>query len=147
DVTDRLLTALGGGHQAKGKLNHQSVIVARELNPSTLIELASSEVCGIITEHGGWTSHTYILARELGIPAVTGIRSALRRLTTGDPVIVDGFRGEIVMRPSEETRKAFTNERDAEVSRVRFSPSCDETKTLDGRKIVIRANADLSGRY
>jgi phosphotransferase system enzyme I (PtsI) len=147
DVTDRILAALGGGHQDKGHLEKESIIVARELNPSTLIELSSNDVRGIVTEHGGWTSHTYILARELGIPAVTGIRSALRRLTTGDRVIVDGFVGDVVLRPTEETLRSLERTQRAESSRVHTTDSCEKTQTLDGRRIVIRANADLSGRY
>jgi phosphotransferase system enzyme I (PtsI) len=74
DVAERMLTALGGGRSSQLKLDKNSVIVAKEINPSTLIELGSSDPKGLITEHGGWTSHTFILAREINIPAITGIK-------------------------------------------------------------------------
>jgi phosphotransferase system enzyme I (PtsI) len=144
DVTDRILTALGGGRRAYTGLKSGSVIVAREINPSTLIELSGSGPAAVITEHGGWTSHTFILARELGIPAVTGVRRALARIRTGDRVIVNGFRGEVVVRPSSDAQYL------GEFSRQVVDDSGkgkDPLTTLDGRGVIIRANADIPGGF
>jgi phosphoenolpyruvate-protein phosphotransferase len=144
DVTERILTALGGGRRTRTRLQPGSVIVAREIDPSALIELSENDPVGIITEHGGWTSHTFILARELGIPAITGVRRALRRIQTGDGLIINGFRGEIIVRPSDETLEKF---KDSETI-AKNGSSTDSNpllKTLDGRQITIRANADIPG--
>ncbi len=106
DVAERLLTALGGGKSAF-KLEKNSIIVAREVKPTTLIELAESQPLAIITENGGWTSHTFILAREMNLPAVTGIKQLLRRVANGGEVIVDGFDGQIILNPLAESRKKY----------------------------------------
>jgi phosphotransferase system enzyme I (PtsI) len=145
DVCERILTALGGGRRTHTGLEPRSIIVARELNPSALIELAEYDPVGIITEHGGWTSHTFILARELGIPAVTGVRRALRRIQTGDDLIINGFRGEIIVRPSEQCREKFAGSEGFANRQISYDSKHALLKTLDGRRITIRANADIPG--
>lgn len=146
DITERLLIALGGGSRSHMILDQGSIIVSHELSPSTLIELAEQKPAGIITEHGGWTSHTFILARELGIPAVTGVRRPVRRIRNGDDILVNGFRGEVIVRPSGETLKtfSFTEATDGVGRDKRAGP---EHSTVDGRKITIRANADIPGGF
>lgn len=145
DVADRLLAALGGGGGAALKLPKGSVIVAREVKPSTLVELTESEPVALVTESGGWTSHTFILARELGIPAVTGARGIMRRVKTGDQIIIDGFHGRIILRPETASLDAV---RDALSDAAR--PGADDSenlpdkiRTLDGTEVTIRVNFDL----
>lgn len=147
DVRDRLLSALGGGRRRGLHLDRNSVLVSSELSPSTLVELADSHPAGIITEHGGWTSHTFILARELNIPAVTGIRKLLRRVSTGDRVIVDGFRGEMILRPTDATTSTYVKSPGFIRDPDEDPASPGTLKTLDGREVVIRANADIPGLY
>lgn len=144
DVTDRILGALSGSTE-RFELEPATVIVAHELNPSTLIELSSRQPVAIVTEQGGWTSHTYILARELAIPAVTGIKGLYQLIRSGDRVVVDGFTGEVVARPTDRTTVDHApNERFVE--RLR-NTGTGSFRTLDGREIKIFANADLPGRY
>ena len=107
DVAERLLTALGGGGKSNLQLEKNSIIVAKEVKPSTLIELTTSQPLAIITENGGWTSHTFILAREMNLPAVTGLKRILRRVENGDEVIVDGFDGKIILNPPKATRERY----------------------------------------
>ena len=147
DVAERILSALGGGRQRTDAMAPNSVVVARELNPSTLIELVKNSPCAIVTEHGGWTSHTYILARELGIPAVTGIGGALRRIKSGDEVIVDGFLGEVVARPDSATKANLERTNQPDLSTSPGVASRDSLRTLDGHRITIRVNADIAGTY
>lgn len=148
DVRDRLLSALGGGRRRGQHLEKNSVLVSSELSPSTLVELADSQPAGIVTEHGGWTSHTFILARELNIPAVTGVKKLLRRVSTGDRVIIDGFLGEMILRPTEATASTYVTSSVAPGPLNRASDGSDSTtKTLDGHEIIIRANADIPGLY
>lgn len=149
DVAERLLTALGGGGKAALNLEKNSIIVAREVKPSTLIELTTSQPLAIITENGGWTSHTFILAREMNLPAVTGLKRILRRVKNGDEVIVDGFDGQIILNPLAEIRKKY------EVAAVEFQRDKNaegetakgKLQTLDGKEIKIRANLDLPKGY
>ena len=149
DVTDRILNALGGGKNAGVQLNENSIIVAKEVKPSTLIELTASKPKAIITERGGWTSHTFILARELNLPSVTGVTGILRQVQTGENVIVDGYNGQVIFHPSEETQREF--QRSAENLKNQkiefFAGENAEIKTLDGTEIIIRANLDLHKVY
>lgn len=149
DVAERILTALGGGRKANIRLEKNTIIIAREVKPSTLIELLESKPKAIITENGGWTSHTFILARELNLPAVTGMKGILRRVNSGDNIIVDGFNGQIILNPSQETLQKFkhrANRINAKNTEA-YKLSKEILKTLDGQIINIRANVDLSKDY
>ncbi len=131
------------------QLERNSIVAAKDVKPSTLIELIDSQPLAIITERGGWTSHTFILARELNLPAVTGLKGILRRIQTGDDIIVDGYNGKVILHPSNETALKFAHEA-AQFQEIKSEQ--DETvepllKTLDGRIIKIRANIDLPTGY
>ena len=149
DVAERILTALGGGRKANIRLEKNTIIVAREVKPSTLIELLESKPKAIVTENGGWTSHTFILARELNLPAVTGMKGILRRVNSGENIIVDGFKGQIILHPTKETLQHFkrkANQVNSKTVEINKLPK-ENLKTLDGQNIKIRANIDLSKDY
>jgi len=150
DIAERLLAALDGGGKQNLRLEKDSIIVAKEIKPSTLIELSASHPKAIITERGGWTSHAFILAREINLPAVTGVKGVLQNVRTGDEVIVDAFNGQVIVNPSTETFKKFkaaaanfqkVNSENLEVF------DNENLKTLDGREIVVCANIDLPQGY
>ncbi len=145
DVTDRLLNALGGGGKSNFLLEKNSIIVAKEIKPSTLIELTESAPKAIVTEIGGWTSHSFILAREINLPAVTGVEGILRRVQTGDEVIVDGFNGQVILHPTENTIKKYNRQATRFQQVESPNPSAEQKKltTLDGRRITVRANVDF----
>lgn len=149
DVAERLLTALSGSGNSKIRLEKDSIIVARELNPSTLIELADSKPKAVITVNGGWTSHTFILAREANIPAVTGIKNLLRLVKTGDCVVMDGYSGQVIVHPSRATLAKYSlaaaQFQSINYDEVQVAPG--SPKTLDGRPVVVRANADMPAVY
>ena len=149
DIAERMLTALGGGRNSRIKLDKNSIIVAKEINPSTLIELAQSDLIGLITEHGGWTSHAFILAREINIPAVTGVKRILRKVKTGETAVIDALNGRMILNPTLETLNEFRPvakefRRSIEDGVISDEPA---VKTLDGREIVIRANVDFPSAY
>jgi phosphoenolpyruvate-protein phosphotransferase (PTS system enzyme I) len=149
DVSERILTALGGGNKSSENLSKNAIIVAKEVKPSTLIELIEANPKAIVAEHGGWTSHTYILARELNLPAVTGIKGVLRRVHTGDKLIVDGYNGQIILNPTEETLNKYKHA-EAQFEQINYETIDEKSgalKTLDGREIKIRANLDLPNGY
>jgi phosphotransferase system enzyme I (PtsI) len=148
DVAERLLNALGGGERS-APLAKDSIIVAQELMPSTLAEQTASSPSAVITEHGGWTSHTFILARELNLPAVTGVSKILRRVSTGDAAIVDGYNGSVILNPSPGTLERYRLPA-AQFQQINYNDVTvpdPETKTLDGKPITVRVNVDLPEIY
>ena len=147
DVSERIVTALGGSAPAITKVTADTVIAAHELRPSTLAEFTNRPPGAIITEHGGWTSHTFILARELEIPAVTGVRRLLRRLKTGATVMVDGYNGVVTLDPSPQRVSSYRTAKVPAVALTETGTAGECCATLDGREIVIRANLDLPTVY
>jgi phosphoenolpyruvate-protein phosphotransferase (PTS system enzyme I) len=118
------------------------VFVARELLPSDLIEIDRDQLVGIVTEQGGETGHAAILARALGIPAVTGITGATRIAATQMPVLLDGVTGEVVFDPSPERLGDFleSKHRYEAASRHALSEEACECMTRDGVRIGLYAN-------
>lgn len=149
DIAEQLQRALAGGRHPI-RLAADSIIAAEELRPSTLSEFAARHPKAVITESGGWTSHTFILARELGIPAVTGVKKLMRRVRPGDTLVVDGYNGRIIANPTRETLESYDRRHIASPERSREpiqSVPEGPIKTLDGREIVIRANYDVADSY
>ncbi|MDT7604286.1 MAG: phosphoenolpyruvate-protein phosphotransferase system enzyme [Acidobacteriota bacterium] len=151
DVLRRLLVALGGEPTPR-HLSEDAVLVADELLPSAVVGLDFTRVRAVVSDAGGWTSHTAILARGLGIPAVVGLRDLYRHARTGDEIAVDAVSGEVVLRPSAETAEKFR-----EVA-ARLKPAgaatvvSDENVrapllTQDGVEIILRANVELPAEY
>lgn len=149
DVAENLLEALGKRENMPLSLGQNAVIVAKEIKPSTLIELAQSDVKAIVAESGGWTSHTFILARELNLPAVTGIKGILRRVETGDEIVVDGFGGRVILNPKAATAREYRTSaaQFQQNQAANFNFAKDKLQTLDGREITIRANLDIPNGY
>ncbi|MCO6510582.1 MAG: phosphoenolpyruvate--protein phosphotransferase [Aridibacter famidurans] len=145
DVGERILTALGGGGENSYSLDSDTVIIAKELNPSTLIELSRKHPAAVVTESGGWTSHTFILARELELPAVTGIRQLLRSVETGEKIVVDGYGGKVILRPAEDTLEKFRSPEKETAAAGSGSVDPEAAlETLDGFQITLRANLDIT---
>jgi phosphotransferase system enzyme I (PtsI) len=117
DVASRLLAILSG--QAKvdlTKLDQNIIIVAENIWASTVAELDFNQVLAFATDAGGMTSHSAIMARALGIPAVVGLHDATRRVRTGDAVIVDGGEGELILRPTKPVIKRYLVKRDRDAA-------------------------------
>ena len=99
DVIQRLLANLTGEGPKYPNLSEDAVIVSPDLLPSTIAELNLNHVKAIATDAGGWTSHMAIIARGLGLTAVVGLRDFYQRTRTGDQIIVDARRGEVILHP------------------------------------------------
>ncbi len=149
DVSERLLSALGGAEKSDVLFGENAVIVAADLKPSTLIEITRNNPLAIVTERGGWTSHTFILAREMNLPAVTGVAEVLRHVETGDEIIVDAYSGRVAVRPTVETHRKFkiAAKRFQVDKKESFRIGAGRLKTLDGREIRVRANVDSPPGY
>ncbi len=118
------------------------VVVSTHLTPSLTVHLERENVLAFATEKGGYNSHAAILARSLGIPAVTGLENISSEVTPGALLIVDGIEGCVIAGADEETLKEyehkahrFHEEEDAVISHVG-----EPSETNDGRHVSIKAN-------
>ena len=148
DVIQRLLANLTGEGRAYPKLSEDAVIVAQDLLPSTIAELDLNHVKAIATDAGGWTSHMAIIARGLGLTAVVGLRDFYNRTRTGDQIIVDAYRGEVVLHPAAETIKQHGLHAQRGVQSQ--SDPINETgpvTTKDGLTVKVRANVELPAEF
>ena len=121
------------------------IVVAENLTPADTILFSRNQVLGYATDLGGMTSHTAILARALKIPAVVGLKEATKSIKTGDLVILDGYKGILIINPEQDVVEEYQNKkkRIAEFERkledFKFVPAV----TIDGRKITILANIEF----
>jgi phosphotransferase system enzyme I (PtsI) len=145
-VCDRLLRELTGTtRQIVPSLGQPVIVIARDLSPADTAGMVKEPVMGFVTEIGTRTSHTAIMARALEIPAVVGVADALSAVRTGDMVIVDGLRGEVVVNPSEVTIEE-ARERSARhlaFARGLLSARHQPCVTRDGESVSLKANVEL----
>jgi phosphoenolpyruvate-protein phosphotransferase (PTS system enzyme I) len=149
DVVQRLLAALSGESAPQRKLPDEAVIVSPDLLPSAVAELDFDRACAIATDSGGWTSHTAIIARGLGIPAVVGLRDFFRRARTGDMIVVDSDRGEVILHPSPATLERYRAEQTNRTKSVPVETAADQSplRTQDGIEIRMRANVEVPAEF
>jgi phosphotransferase system enzyme I (PtsI) len=124
---------------------HQHIMVAYDLNPSDTAAMDRNHVLGFATEVGSINSHTAILARSLGIPAIVGLQNAIFNLHALSPAILDGYTGKLIINPSEETRDRY-EDLQQEKTRLRDAlHKLRDTKTVttDGRHITLSANIEF----
>jgi phosphotransferase system enzyme I (PtsI) len=149
DVMRRLLVALSGEALGQHELSEDAVIVSQDLLPSAVAELDLERVRALATDTGGWTSHTSILARGVGIPAVVGLHDFYRRTKTGDRIIVDATRNEVILHPSAETLEAYQARADTRARRP-ASVECPEPgplQTQDGVAVTLQANVEIPSEF
>jgi phosphoenolpyruvate-protein phosphotransferase len=117
-------------------------VVARDLAPSQTASLRRDLVLAFCTAEGGPTSHTAILARALGLPAVVGLGRPVLAFPPGTMLLVDGSRGEVIAGPSESEARAFEERGAAEGERARaeLAAAAAPAVTLDGRRVEVVAN-------
>jgi len=113
DVGERLLRVLTGQPPVRQALTTPGILVLDELTPSAAAALDPALVLGIVTTRGGATDHSAILARALGIPAVTGVTAVLARVTPGQSVALDGAAGLVWLDPDPTTVATLTARRTA----------------------------------
>ena len=122
-----------------------AILVTHDLTPSLTVQLDRGAISAIATDAGTRTSHVAILARSLGLPAVVGLRDATVQLHAGDRVILDGSLGVIIPHPTEAQIAAYAERavRDASDDAAMRAIATAEPITLDGVRMVLRANVDL----
>ena len=147
DIEKRLLRNLLGEKREELKnLTKEVVVVAHDLSPSQIASLDTTKVRGFVTDLGSRNSHAAIVARALGIPAVVGLETATVDVFGGDRVIIDGNRGDVIVRPDEETIKEYQLiEKDFHVFEEKLTSELKDLPavTLDGREIMILGNIEF----
>src|SRR5450631_122887 len=146
DLTARVLDNL---LQVKDQFDFHSItepciLVGHDLSPSMTAQLDKKMVLGFATDIGGKTSHTAIIARSLGIPAVVGLKTASEEFATGDYALLDGYNGTVVVNPTDQTLFEY-----GQLSRIKASLE-DKLReiqnqpavTLDGKIIHLSANIE-----
>ncbi len=146
DVKCRVVRKIqGSSDPVKNKSLEKQIVVARTLNPSDAIMLENSRDQGFAIETGGLTSHAIILARSLGIPAVVGAEGILKKTRPGDTVILNGYKGEVIINPREKTIKDYLREKKKyEKLEQRMKLLAElPADTVDGKSIELSVNLDL----
>jgi phosphotransferase system enzyme I (PtsI) len=122
-----------------------SVVVTRTLMPSDTLGLDRRRIIGIAADAGSRTSHTAILARSLGIPAVLGLSEISRHVRSGEGICIDGTRGVVVIEPDDDTRARYARRKAAwEEATARLAGLNDlPAETLDGKLVSLEANIEM----
>lgn len=143
DIKSRMLKILNGIEEVDiSAVPEGTVLVAKDLTPSMTAGIDPKNIAGILTEVGGRTSHSAILARAMEIPAVLSIERICQEVINGDTVVLDGTTGEVYVNPEEEIvasyeqkKKAFAEEK-ALLQQYKGQPS----KTKDGKQVELVCN-------
>ncbi len=143
DVGRRILTNLKG-YSTEGLMitDKDTIVVAHDLTPSDTAQLDREKVTAFLTNIGGRTSHSAIMARTLEIPAVVGMGDITAQVKNGDTVIVDGFSGAVIINPSKEQKEEYMEKKaafDKEKEELKKLIAV-ETKTLAGKRIEVCGN-------
>ncbi|SMO91618.1 phosphoenolpyruvate--protein phosphotransferase [Paracoccus laeviglucosivorans] len=148
DVGQRVLALIDPAlaKPAPARMPKGAILIADDLTPTDTAGLDGDVVAGLVTAQGGPTSHTAILARTLGLPAVVGAGAALARLATGAQAIIDGSGGRLYLNPSEaDLTSARAWIAAEEEKRIRAAESrAQPATTRDGHQIAIGANINLA---
>lgn len=146
DVGRRILRALTGiQRRGLADLAQPVIVVAHDLSPSDTATMHRRHVIGFVTDIGGRTSHTAIMAKSLEIPAVVGLETATRRIRPNDWLIVDGTQGLVIVNPDEATRRRYGLIRkklaslNAAFLKIKKLPA----ETPDGQRIHVAANIEF----
>ncbi|MCW9718203.1 phosphoenolpyruvate-protein phosphotransferase PtsI [Avibacterium sp. 21-599] len=143
DIGNRLIKNILGMHIVDlGEINEEAILVAYDLTPSETAQLNLDKVLGFITDIGGRTSHTSIMARSLELPAIVGTNTVTQQVNTGDFLILDAVNNCVYVNPSQDeierlkALEAQLAEEKAELAKLKDLPAL----TLDGHRVDVVAN-------
>lgn len=144
-VVNRIQTALTGQEETKdGSSYRGKIIVADDLTPADTIMMQHHKVAGFITEYGGPLSHTAILARNLGIPAIVGLHHARNLIHRNENLVIDGFTGVVLNSPDKKSLKYYRAVKRDEIAKRNLlnELSGKPAVTLDKKQITLHGNID-----
>ncbi|MFL0196130.1 phosphoenolpyruvate--protein phosphotransferase [Clostridium sp. WILCCON 0269] len=133
DVGNRILVNLMGSRVSLGNFLDNTVIAAHDLTPSDTAQLDKNKVVAFITDLGGKTSHSVIMAKAFEIPAVVGMKDITSSVKNGDLVIVDGVEGIVIVNPSEHLIEEY------KIKRENYNREREKLKSLINLKIVTKS--------
>ena len=146
DVGKRVLRALSGKKKKSlSEFEEKVIVVAHDLSPSDTAAMHRKNVIGFITDIGGKTSHTAIMAKSFEIPAVVGVETATSRINEGDTIIIDGTAGVIVINPDKKTITQYNKAKDKILAQDEsfLSLKALPAQTKDKRRVELAANIEL----
>jgi phosphotransferase system enzyme I (PtsI) len=146
DVGRRILrNLLGKERKGLSEMQEKVVVVAYDLSPSDTVAMHKQKVSAFVTDIGGKTSHTAIMAKSLEIPAVVGLEEACARINPRDILIVDGSLGTVIINPDEDTLKAYLQEEEKlkSIAERFFSVKDLAPVTRDKKTVIINGNIEF----
>ena len=145
DVCQRVLRNFKAEDGVVGP-DHQHLLVTYDLSPSDTASMDRSKLLGFVTEAGSINSHTAILARALGIPAIVGLGGAVLETTALAPAIIDGYSGKLIVHPTEETSAHYRKLAEERQSARKALEALrdEESTTTDGHHITLSANIEFT---
>lgn len=143
DVASRIIRILKGTESVCiGDIKEECIIISKDLTPSDTAQIDKEKVLGFATEIGGVTSHSAIIARSIGIPAVLGVGKEINSIKDNDLLILDGDNGIIIVNPDDETlnnyKSKMLNDIEFKKNLIKFKDM--ESITLDNRRVEVAAN-------
>ncbi len=152
DVTDvgrRVLKHLMGESRLHDfeSLQGEIIIVAHDISPSDAVTMYSKKILSFLTDVGGRTAHTAIIAKSLGVPAVLGLKDATLRVSNQDFLIVDGRKGVVIINPSDSTKRLYSKEKEkiAQYEGAILNTRDVPAETVDGHHLGLMANFEIRG--
>jgi phosphotransferase system enzyme I (PtsI) len=148
DVARRILHNLAGrSRSVLDQVQEPCILIANDLAPSDAATLNRDKIIGLATDLGSPTSHTAIMARALEIPAIVGLRDVSVRVSQGDPILLDGDKGLLMVHPEQETLNQYGRIAEERASiRSELETLKDEpAETIDGYHVLLSANIELPG--
>ncbi|HTG81814.1 MAG TPA: phosphoenolpyruvate--protein phosphotransferase [Geobacteraceae bacterium] len=145
-VGERVLRCMVGAHQESvNDVEGRAIIVAHDLSPADVLQIDKSKVIGFVTDLGGKTSHSAILARALEIPAVVGLERVTAEVGDGDVLVIDGSAGVVVINPDQETFRGYLRRKqryeylELELLKLKDLPA----ETTDGHRMSLKGNVEF----
>lgn len=144
DIKNRIIRNLKK-KKWKSRITNDVVVITTTVTPSDTVLFSRVNVKGYVTDFGGLTSHAAIVARSLNIPAVVGLHDATNRINENDHIIIDGYKGEVIINPTDKQLQHYQNKidkhakEDQELIKLRDLSAT----TLDGKEIQLMSNLDL----
>ena len=140
-----LLNLVGKEHESLANIDERVIVVAHDLSPTDTSELNTDKVMGFITNAGGRTSHTAIMAKAFKLPAVVGLESATSQVQDGTLLIVDGYNGNVIINPDDDEiiryqeKQLYHEKYESSILKDSHLPS----ETTDNHRVTIKANIEF----
>ena len=135
----------GASEESIAQIKDKVIVISRYLSPADTAQMDRRKVAGFVTDIGGKTSHTAILARAMKIPAVVGAERATVEISSGDRIVLDGREGLVIINPSRASIRQYRDRKlkVGNLERILLKERDLPAETLDGRRLVLSANMEI----